>query len=834
MYLSRYSQIERTFLQMRAPQPVINVHRAFSMTTMSRLLLLTCLIRSVIGNIAECPAVPSCPANMTSLSFECVCAPGYEASPFGCISCLDGAVKAGAGNYTCTQCGASRASSSDHTRCLCPQVGDAVCVPCPGNSTTASPAALSIQECRCLPGFQGDPFEGCQPCPSNGQKYGLGPGPCVLDACYEGYWKQDGRCVPCPADFYCPHISETPIPCPDPNHVSPRFSTSPADCRCAENFTGSETCTPIPETYAPVCAMCPTSTVVMEEDNYRFCACAPGFEIARPVTQQNLTCTPCPRGFAKPEAGDFPCSPCSETQQSESGATQCTCRPNHYGSKICFPCPEFTISPVGSTRLGNCTCQPEYFMAGEGFDRKCERCPLPAHAEFTGIGCEFHCVNGSFFRGGECIMCGKTSIPRAYIARVGIQCRLLCLPGYRFEEGRCKTVKLHPGHDHSFYFDSSIESGRFFFRLWTTHPHTLMYHSNFTKHRLSTEPLNNPCRSHQGCLHRLGREYTTFFDLPLAQTSAERFSQAQLPLAVNISYSATEMMSLARCIGHECHMLFGAVMVQPTFSDAFITTVSEYRYTFHRNFQGAFGVITRHRHSSVQKIQGVTYEHFARFSIQLDPPSPIISLNFSIHTKSTDMHFHPHSGLTANQTVHVFDIPFESLPPFPEISIRFDVATPYSRAQFSLDPTQKMESGSFNVSALPPFKFQYSTGWHWHPTPVGPVFNVSAFDAPLAIRVLGSRPVTVSLFASAPHAIHSTDISSCKGCRAHIVEGVSLTSLTFHTVQCEQPLPKWFLDRNMQKLYHQTCHLGPMVYFWDHRPLFLHNSFYILDIRVKW
>ena len=122
---------------------------------------------------------------------------------------------------------------------------------CPANSISP-PGSISVTQCTCLPGYQGDASKGtnCLPCPIDtfcaSGKLGLCPAnahaPALSDSildceCYPGFYGNGSvSCTRCPINSFCTGGFALDV-CVQ-NAVSPVQSTSNASCYCDRGYYG--------------------------------------------------------------------------------------------------------------------------------------------------------------------------------------------------------------------------------------------------------------------------------------------------------------------------------------------------------------------------------------------------------------------------------------------------------------------------------------------------------------------------------------------------------------------------------------------------------------------
>ena len=185
---------------------------------------------------------------------------------------------------------------------------------CPANATSPR-GAVSVSQCVCLPGYEGNAAAGtpCTPCApnvfcSNGL-VGLCPGnasaPALSNssancACNPGFYSTMSpptACYPCPVNAYCPG-GEAIVQCVD-NAVAPAGSTSPDDCYCAAGFAGVKDascspCSPGFWCWTGVSNPCPLNmTSNASATRVSNCFCADGYAAVQTKTSSGTPTTAC-------------------------------------------------------------------------------------------------------------------------------------------------------------------------------------------------------------------------------------------------------------------------------------------------------------------------------------------------------------------------------------------------------------------------------------------------------------------------------------------------------------------------------------------------------------
>ena len=193
---------------------------------------------------------------------------------------------------------------------------------CPANSISP-PGSVSVTQCTCLPGYQGDASQGtdCLPCPINtfcaSGKLGLCPAHAfapvrsvsVMDCtCYPGFYGNGSvSCSLCPANSFCTGGFALEV-CVQ-NAVSPVQSTSNASCYCDSGYFGvynapCELCSAGSWCWTGIKNSCPAnSSSKPGASRVSDCACLDSF-LDTPVTdndnQSTSVCTVCPtNGYCK-------------------------------------------------------------------------------------------------------------------------------------------------------------------------------------------------------------------------------------------------------------------------------------------------------------------------------------------------------------------------------------------------------------------------------------------------------------------------------------------------------------------------------------------------------
>ena len=188
----------------------------------------------------ECHLYSYSEVGSTSVA-ECLCNAGYHPNAGACVACLDGYVKAAAGNTPCVACAAGSYSSNTFS-----------CSSCQDHSTTDDVASTSIADCKCVAGFQetADDVDLCESCSvgfycpgqdnreqchdhSTSEAGSSAASACVCNA---GYWPSStANCANCPVGSFC--FGDAKYACPAPGSSLPN-SHNEAACTCNPGYEG--------------------------------------------------------------------------------------------------------------------------------------------------------------------------------------------------------------------------------------------------------------------------------------------------------------------------------------------------------------------------------------------------------------------------------------------------------------------------------------------------------------------------------------------------------------------------------------------------------------------
>ena len=329
-----------------------------------------------------------------------------------CIACAEGKYRALTGGSTCTTCPAnanSPAASHEQEDCSCnigysgPNGGD--CVACTqgkyknvtGDEACVSCAAFSdapagsdaITDCLCVSGYTGPDGGGCTPCEAGKFKPSAGSASCsntcpansisdpasddISDCkCNAGYTGNDGGlCNACPAGKFKPNVGdENCTACPAHSDSSVVASEAISDCQCQKGYSGPDggTCEPCePGTYKAI-----TGAAACVK-------CVGGKFSSAVAATGGSTCLECPAGSTSPlgSSGVTSCE-CDPGWSGDAGGPCGMCESGEFkeasGDAPCVPCPQGYTSPPGSTSSSSCIeqCSAGSFGPDGG---PCELCP---------------------------------------------------------------------------------------------------------------------------------------------------------------------------------------------------------------------------------------------------------------------------------------------------------------------------------------------------------------------------------------------------------------------------------------------------------------------------
>ena len=359
----------------------------------------------------------------------CVCAVGFYLvdADVACVQCEDGKFKSSASTSPCTVCetdfdGVQLLSNEDNTGCICP---DEKHVPF-HNGYRLDAYRQEGATCRCDAGYRQDGAT------------------CIL--CDEGKYKElddlhNDHCWTCPPFALVPE-NRTSCTCPS-NSVN---VYSDLDCQCNAGYTGdrmlnaqpnfctacaagsykstvgTDDCTACPQNtytffttaatsildclcnagYEPVggvckacavgkysnaaewsCTTCDADKITLNTaaDSVDMCVCDAGY-----YHDYDNTCTQCPTGYVKLQAGNSVCSPCPVDTKWVASDQTCSPCPYNYNTNdqtaqtLCAFCNQF----FQYTSSG-CECMPGYQPDAE----TCSVCPdSTVKAQISSANCE--------------------------------------------------------------------------------------------------------------------------------------------------------------------------------------------------------------------------------------------------------------------------------------------------------------------------------------------------------------------------------------------------------------------------------------------------------------
>jgi hypothetical protein len=317
-------------------------------------------------SIDTCLACPSHSTSFNSMKatlLACLCDPGYTGTLGNCTSCPAGFYKTTYGSAACTPC-------PNNTYSITPAaVSDDVCLPCRENSVSTEGTGVELG-CQCLGGF------------------GYVSGKCKV--CQEGYYKDtvsNRVCEACPPDTYNP-LNQ---------------SSQPSDCLLCTNFSSS-----------------PEASIRKTD-----CLCNEGYG-----GPDGGPCSSCPDGFYG-DASDTACLECGLGRTSLQDRSSCrACFPGTYGPLPANPfCPEcFPGSYQESSGQSFCSLCPIGKASeanGSNTSLTCQNCSAGYHAPSPGTPSCILCTGGTYSleAWSECIPCdpGSVSLP-------GFSSCLQCVP----------------------------------------------------------------------------------------------------------------------------------------------------------------------------------------------------------------------------------------------------------------------------------------------------------------------------------------------------------------------------------------------------------------------
>lgn len=427
-----------------------------------------------------CTPNSSSPAGSTH-SLDCLCLPGFGFDDAQhCVACLPGQYKNTTSNHVCDSCPAhawSPLASAALSQCACvagytgvngtactactnsfkASYGPTNCTACPVNSVSA-PAAISSSQCACLPGYT-SAFNGstCHPCAASSYKPTFGSdvcSPCPINSwspagsfaidqctCLPGFTGSNGTaCSPCGQAQYKDSFGSAACSNCPAHASSPLASASVTACECMPGYHGFNgsvctACAPnsLKSSFGPsTCTSCPLHAISPAASTSLLqCYCSPGYSGNN--VGNGTACTPCGNTFYKPSVGPAFCSSCPANSWSpiaSTSITQCVCQPGYTGlnGSACSPCPFGTQKPsYGPAVCVNCTaqdivcfCPPGQFSNGT----QCVQCspgryksdfgpyacsPCPAHSNSTLFGsisvANCSCLAGYAGVAPSCVAC---------------------------------------------------------------------------------------------------------------------------------------------------------------------------------------------------------------------------------------------------------------------------------------------------------------------------------------------------------------------------------------------------------------------------------------------
>ncbi len=297
---------------------------------------------SAPGKCVACKAFSTSEVNSQAAS-DCLCLPAYEANTADtCSLCPAGKYKSIRNNSACLACPAGTSSvpgSTDILNCTCKvgheradgaectqcqlnfyktTAGAGTCVACPANSVTLANGSSTAASCVCRSGFfYNNTASACSPCPEGTYKAETG----------------QQACTACGA-----------------NLSSAVGSVAASACDCARGYSGSK---------ATACVACPAGS-------YKDFI-GPG------------NCTHCPsKSWSGPASGALTACTCTGGAVGLAGGP-CECGPGlilNTTADTCEPCPQYTESPNGGTRISECECIPGYTGLGGRAPPPTCACPL--------------------------------------------------------------------------------------------------------------------------------------------------------------------------------------------------------------------------------------------------------------------------------------------------------------------------------------------------------------------------------------------------------------------------------------------------------------------------
>jgi hypothetical protein len=379
----------------------------------------------------------------------------------GC-ECIQGRVWNG------TECICKSRTFPSGSECICPSgsyVTQGECIPCSAGTYSPLPSSLSCSDSP--PGSYSPPGSpSTTPCPVN--TYTSLPSSSHCEPCPEGQWALlpgSTSCESCPSGTHpnlLTHVCETnppgydccdggglPFPCPPGTYInSLTRHCSPCSCGTYSLTEGSLECSKCPKgtfTHLGVnsCTPCEIGTYSDSLGSCECKSCSPF--ISLPLSEGSQECSECPPGMYSldgfncieiPPGFDcstcspgVPISECSPGSYSPGGLDQCLlCPQGTYGAlnqsvsqDSCIPCPQFSISPQGSSQ--------------------CTECPSDQVPNLTHSQCiDTPCLPGSYPLLRECIPC-----PEGTYSHTGLEC-VPCTSYHFCPEGSSDPLGCAPGY----------------------------------------------------------------------------------------------------------------------------------------------------------------------------------------------------------------------------------------------------------------------------------------------------------------------------------------------------------------------------------------------------
>ncbi|EKX31555.1 hypothetical protein GUITHDRAFT_149224 [Guillardia theta CCMP2712] len=316
-----------------------------------------------VGFCLECPSHSTSFDSIKATLAACLCDPGYTGTFGNCSACIPGGYKTTYGSAECTPCPNNTYSTTPAA------ISEDSCQPCRENSISAEGTAVELG-CQCLGGF------------------GYVSGKCTK--CLEGYYKDtvsNRVCEACPTDTYNPlnqsSRSSDCLACTNFSS-SPEASTRKTDCECDDGYGGPD---------GGPCAACPDGFF----SNASETACIEcGF--GQTSLSDRSSCRPCLSGTHGPQPANPFCPECFPGSYQE-----------YSGQSFCSLC------PIGKASRAE----------GSNTSLTCQNCSAGYHAPSPGTSSCLICTGGTYSlaASGECIPCdqGSVSLP-------GFSACLQCVP----------------------------------------------------------------------------------------------------------------------------------------------------------------------------------------------------------------------------------------------------------------------------------------------------------------------------------------------------------------------------------------------------------------------